>query len=63
VLGQRPGRLLLPSGLVGAVLVLAADIGIRLLPTGPELRLGVATALAGAPFFLWLAVARRARMG
>lgn len=63
VLGQRPGRLLLPSGLVGAVLVLAADIGIRLLPTGPELRLGVATALAGAPFFLWLAVVRRARMG
>lgn len=63
VLGQRPGRLLLPSGLVGAVLVLVADIGIRLLPTGPELRLGVATALAGAPFFLWLAVARRARMG
>ena len=63
VLGQRPGRLLLPSGLAGAVLVLAADIGIRLLPTGPELRLGVATALAGAPFFLWLAVARRARMG
>lgn len=63
VLGQRPGRLLLPSGLVGAVLVLVADIGIRLLPTGPELRLGVATALAGAPFFLWLAIARRARVG
>lgn len=63
VLGQRPGRLLLPSGLVGAVLVLVADIGIRLLPTGPELRLGVATALAGAPFFLWLAIAGRARMG
>lgn len=63
VLGQRPGRLLLPSGLAGAVLVLVADIGIRLLPTGPELRLGVATALAGAPFFLWLAIARRARMG
>ncbi len=62
VVGQRPGRALLPSGLAGAVLVLVADIGIRLLPSGPELRLGVATALAGAPFFLWLAIARRARM-
>ncbi len=60
LIGHRPGRLLLPSGLAGAVLVLVADIGIRLLPSGPELRLGVATALAGAPFFLWLAIARRA---
>ena len=43
------------SGTVGFVgLVLAADIAVRWLHTGPELRLGVLTALIGAPFFLLL---------
>lgn len=54
IVGERPGRLLLPSLLAGAALVLAADIAIRLIPTGQSLRLGVVTALIGAPFFLWL---------
>ena len=35
-------------------LLMAADIMVRLLPTGIELKLGVVTALVGAPFFLWL---------
>ena len=47
---HRPGRLLLVSGLGGATLTLAADIGVRLLPIWPELKLGVVTALIGAPF-------------
>jgi iron complex transport system permease protein len=38
----------------GAVLAAVADIVIRLLPPGPELKLGVVTALLGAPFFLQL---------
>jgi iron complex transport system permease protein len=52
--GHRPSRLLLPSFLGGAVLAAVADIVIRLLPPGPELKLGVVTALLGAPFFLHL---------
>ena len=36
----------------GTALTLAADIAIRLMPPGPELKLGVVTALIGAPFFL-----------
>ncbi|MDX6749824.1 iron ABC transporter permease [Geminicoccaceae bacterium 1502E] len=63
LVGHRPGRLLLPSALGGAVLVLAADIAIRLLATGPELKLGVLTALLGAPFFLWLVVRLRGEEG
>lgn len=59
LVGYRPGRLLLPSALGGAVLVLASDIAIRLLATGPELKLGVLTALLGAPFFFWLVVSLR----
>ena len=39
--GQRPSRLLAPSFLAGALITLAADIAIRLMPPGPELKLGV----------------------
>ncbi|MBP2227865.1 iron complex transport system permease protein [Azospirillum agricola] len=54
LVGARPGRLLLVSGLAGASLTLAADIAVRLLPTRPELKLGVVTALIGAPFLIAL---------
>jgi iron complex transport system permease protein len=60
--GYRPGRLLLPSALGGAVLVLAADITLRLLATPQELMLGVVTALVGAPFFLALVLRARRDM-
>jgi iron complex transport system permease protein len=52
--GHRPGRLLLVSGFGGAIVLLGADIAVRLLPIHPELRLGVVTALIGAPFLLTL---------
>ena len=54
LVGHSPSRLLLASALGGAALLLAADILVRALPTGMELKLGVVTALVGAPFFLWL---------
>ena len=54
LVGHSAGRLLIVSGLGGAVLTLAADIGIRLLPIQPELKLGVVTALIGAPFLFSL---------
>jgi iron complex transport system permease protein len=41
------------------VLTLAADIVVRLPPTGLELKLGVITALLGAPFFLYLVLKAR----
>jgi iron complex transport system permease protein len=50
--GFRPGATLVPSTLVGAALVLAADIIVRLLPTAYELQLGVFTSLVGAPFLV-----------
>jgi len=54
LVGYQPSRLLLTSALGGAALTLAADIAVRLLTIGPELKLGVVTALLGAPFFLVL---------
>ncbi|WP_366929560.1 iron ABC transporter permease [uncultured Thiohalocapsa sp.] len=59
LVGHRPGRLLLPSALGGALLVLAADLAIRLLDTPQPLMLGVVTALVGAPFFLALVLRSR----
>jgi iron complex transport system permease protein len=53
-IGHRPGRLLLVSGFGGAILTLAADTGLRLMPIRPELKLGVVTALIGAPFLFSL---------
>lgn len=51
---NRPGRLLLASGLAGASLTLGADIAVRLIPSRPELQLGVVTAIVGAPFLFLL---------
>lgn len=55
----QPGRLLLPSALGGAALTLAADIAVRMPASGNELKLGVVTALLGAPFFLALVLRMR----
>jgi iron complex transport system permease protein len=52
--GHRPGRLLFASGLGGAALTLGADIVVRVFPIQPEIKLGVITALIGAPFLLSL---------
>lgn len=54
IFGAEPSRLLLPSALGGALLVLVADSLVRLTPGAGELRLGVAMALVGAPFFFAL---------
>lgn len=53
--GGDPGRVLLPSALAGAVLLAAADLAARLIPTDLELKLGVVTALFGAPLFALIA--------
>ncbi|MEP7005487.1 MAG: iron ABC transporter permease [Sphingomonas bacterium] len=58
--GHRPSALLLPSALGGAALVLTADSFCRLAPGAGEVRLGVAMALIGAPFFLTLLLKGRA---
>jgi iron complex transport system permease protein len=61
LLGERPAALLPASLLAGAVLLLAADLLVRLaplvLPLSQPLPLGVLTALLGAPFVV--AIARR----
>jgi iron complex transport system permease protein len=57
--GQSPGRLLRASALGGSVMVLLADCLLRLIAPVIDLRIGVLTALLGAPFFLWLVIKLR----
>jgi iron complex transport system permease protein len=62
LVGQSPSRLLPASALAGAACLLAADIATRLVLPERDLKLGVLTALVGAPFFLWLVVSTRRRL-
>lgn len=59
--GHQPSRVLLPSALFGAILLVFADVATRVIPTPQELKLGVLTSIVGTPFFFWL-VSRMRRM-
>lgn len=54
LVGARPSALLPAAALGGAAVVLAADIATRLIAPDRDLKLGVLTALVGAPFFFRL---------
>jgi iron complex transport system permease protein len=54
LVGHLPSALLVPSALAGALLVVLADCFVRILPSASELRLGIAMAVLGAPFFMLL---------
>ncbi len=59
LVGHAPGRLLAASALGGAALTLAADIAVRVVLPGRDMKLGVLTALIGAPFFFYLVMRLR----
>lgn len=54
LVGHRPGAALAPAALIGAALVLAADVATKIAGPALDLKLGVLIAVVGAPFFLWL---------
>lgn len=62
LVGSEPSRLLVPSALGGACLLTLADIAVKLFGPQSNLKLGVLTALVGAPFFLWLILKQRGRL-
>jgi len=54
-------RMLLPTSiLLGGALMLAADVGARVVVAPAELPIGIVTAAIGGPFFLWLLMRGRA---
>jgi len=57
-------RFLLPaSALLGACLLIAADTLARTIVAPAEMPIGIITAFAGAPFFLWILLRKRGLMG
>ena len=63
LVNHDPARTLAPSALLAGLMLVLADIGVRVAPTGTELKLGVVAALLGAPVFMWIAARRRAPGG
>jgi iron complex transport system permease protein len=59
---HRPGVLLPASLFGGATMLLLADVALRLVQPWMDLRIGVLTALIGAPFFVWLVLRTRAEL-
>ncbi len=61
MLGPAHRRLMPASAIVGASLVLAADLVVRTVVPPAEPPIGLATSLLGGPFFLWLLLTRLRR--
>jgi iron complex transport system permease protein len=59
VTGADHRRLILPTALGGALLLVLADTGARTLASPAEIPVGIFTAATGAPVFLWLLQKRR----
>lgn len=61
-LTAAPGAAVVPAAFVGALVTLAADLAARRVFAPTEFPVGIATAVVGAPYLLWL-LARRSRTG
>jgi iron complex transport system permease protein len=61
-LTRSPGACIVPAAFVGALVVVAADLAARRVFAPTELPVGIATAVMGAPFLLWL-LSRQIRTG
>jgi iron complex transport system permease protein len=60
--GGHPGRALLPAAAIGAMLMLAADLIVRMGPAGRAIPVGVLTTVVGTPLFIWIVVTMRRRL-
>lgn len=58
LVGQRPGKMLPVAALLGACLVILADLLGRTLFAPSELPVGILMSLIGAPYFLYLLIRR-----
>ncbi|HUE78559.1 MAG TPA: iron ABC transporter permease [Sphingomicrobium sp.] len=60
--GGHPGRALVPAALIGAILLVLADLAVRLAPAGRVIPVGILTTVVGTPLFIWLVVGMRRRL-
>jgi iron complex transport system permease protein len=55
----HPGRALLPAAAIGALLLVLADLLVRLAPAGRAIPVGVITTAIGTPLFIWIVIRMR----
>ena len=55
----HPGRALLPAAAIGALLLICADLLVRLAPAGRAIPVGVVTTAIGTPLFIWIVIRMR----
>lgn len=60
--GGRPGQALVPAALVGAILLILADLAVRFAPAGRIIPVGIVTTVVGTPLFVWLVIGMRRRL-
>ena len=58
----HPGSAMIPSALIGAILLTLADLAVRAVPLDRPIPVGVITALFGTPLFIWMVVTMRRRL-
>ncbi len=63
VIGPDHRTLLPASALLGGTLLIGADMLARTIVAPAELPIGIITAAVGGPFFLWILLRNRARLG
>jgi iron complex transport system permease protein len=63
LIGHDPARLLVPSALTGAALLVTADIAVRIIPSTTDIKVGVLTSIIGVPFFLYLIMREHRALG
>ena len=59
IIGPEHRQVFVASGLLGAVLLVVADLVCRTVAAPVEIPIGIATSLIGAPFFLYLLLKER----
>jgi len=60
--GGHPGRAMVPAALIGGILLVLADLAVRLAPAGRVIPVGILTTVVGTPLFIWLVVGMRRRL-
>ncbi|MBO6519749.1 MAG: iron ABC transporter permease [Rhodospirillales bacterium] len=63
IVGPRHALVLPAAALMGTILLLMADLGVRNAVPPAEPPIGLATSMIGGPFFLWLLLTRMKRDG
>lgn len=62
LLKKRPSQLYLTSSLIGALLLLIADLAIQYLPFFSHIYIGTLTAIIGAPVLIWILLTQQRRL-